>query len=89
MKIRSVSANNRRKVFEVAAGKRRLSFPFAELEVEPTSDDPVAEVFVDPELELRGSRTICGRAAKERCTSRKFWNTTTIPTTCEISFCTS
>ena len=48
MKIRSVRANNRRKVFEVAAGKRRLSFPFAELEVEPTSEDRVAEVFVDP-----------------------------------------
>lgn len=54
MKIRSVSANNRRKVFEVAAGKRRLTFPFADLEVQPTADDPVAKAFVDQELGAEG-----------------------------------
>jgi hypothetical protein len=55
MRIRSVNANNRRKVFQVAAGKRRLTFPFAELEVQPTADDPVAKVFVDQELAAEGS----------------------------------
>ena len=50
MKIRSVKASNRRKAFEVTAGRRRLSFPFARLEVQPTADDPIAKVFVDQEL---------------------------------------
>lgn len=54
MKIRSVSANNRRKGFEVTTGKRRLSFPFSELEVQPTAEDPVAQVFVDQELGSEG-----------------------------------
>lgn len=54
MKIRSVKANNRRKAFEVTAGKRRLLFPFARLEVRPTADDPIAKVFVDQELGAEG-----------------------------------
>jgi hypothetical protein len=54
MKIRSVKANNRRKVFEVTAAKKRLLFPFARLEVRPTPDDPIAKVFVDQELEAEG-----------------------------------
>lgn len=54
MKIRSVKANNRRKAFEVTAAKRRLLFPFARLEVQPTADDPIAKVFVDHELGAEG-----------------------------------
>ncbi|MGH7320677.1 MAG: hypothetical protein ACRELA_13770 [Candidatus Rokuibacteriota bacterium] len=49
MKIRRVTANARRKAFEVTAAKKRLVFPFARLDVQPTSDDPIAKVFVDPE----------------------------------------
>lgn len=54
MKIRRVKANNRRKAFEVTAAKRRLLFPFSRLEVQPTSDDPIAKVFVDQELGAEG-----------------------------------
>jgi hypothetical protein len=54
MKIRSVKANNRRKAFEVATAKRRLLFPFSRLEVQPTSDDPIARVSVDRELGAEG-----------------------------------
>ncbi|MBI2215773.1 MAG: hypothetical protein HYU51_00610 [Candidatus Rokubacteria bacterium] len=49
-----MKANNRRKAFEVIAGKRRLSFPFARLEVQPTSEDRIAKVFVDQELGAEG-----------------------------------
>jgi hypothetical protein len=89
VKIRSVKANNRRKAFEVTAGRRRLSFPFARLEVQPTADDPIAKVFVDQELGLRDLRTSYSPVARERCTSKTFSNTIKIPTTCEISFCTN
>jgi hypothetical protein len=54
MKIRSVKVNNRRKVFEVTAAKKRLVFPFARLELRPTSHDPIASVFVDQELGAEG-----------------------------------
>ncbi len=50
MKIRSVKANNRRRAFEVTTAKKRLAFPFARLEVQPTADDPVANVYVDRDL---------------------------------------
>ncbi len=54
MKIRRVKANNRRKAFEVIVGQKRLAFPFARLDAPPTAADPVARVFVDPELGAEG-----------------------------------
>ena len=54
MKIRSVTTSNRRKAFELTAAKKRLLFPFAKLEVAPTADDPVAKIYVDPELAGEG-----------------------------------
>ncbi len=54
MKIRRVKANNRRKVFEVMLASKRLVFPFAKLEVQPTADDPIANLYVDPELGAEG-----------------------------------
>lgn len=54
MKIRMVHANRRKKAFEVSAGRRRMSFPFARSEPAPSTEDPVARVYVDPELEFEG-----------------------------------
>jgi hypothetical protein len=54
MKIVSVKANNRRKVFEVTATGKRLVFPFVQLEVQPAADDPIAKVYVDRELGAEG-----------------------------------
>jgi hypothetical protein len=54
MKIESVKANNRRKAFEVTAAGKRLVFPFAQLEVSPTADEPIAKVYVDRELGAEG-----------------------------------
>ncbi len=50
MKIQSVKANNRRKAFEITAAKQRLAFPYTRLEIPPTADDPIANVYVDREL---------------------------------------
>ena len=51
MKIRSVKPNNRRKLFEVTTSSgKRLVFPFARLEVQPTPEGPLAKVFVDKEI---------------------------------------
>jgi hypothetical protein len=54
MKIGSVKANNRRKVFEVTVARKRVVFPFSQLEVPPTADDPTATVYVDRELGAEG-----------------------------------
>lgn len=54
MKIRRVKVNNRRKVFEVMLAGKRLVFPFAKLEVLPTPDDPIANLYVDQELGSEG-----------------------------------
>lgn len=54
MKIRMVNVNRRKKAFEVSAGRRRMSFPFARSEPAPTLEDPVAQVYVDSELAREG-----------------------------------
>lgn len=50
MKIRSVAPNNRRKAFEVGTDERAFTYPYARLRLEPTRENRVARVFVDPEL---------------------------------------
>lgn len=54
MKIRSVSHNNRKKAFEVKRSTRTFLLPYAKVSPEPTRDDAVARVFVDPELGREG-----------------------------------
>ena len=54
MKIRRVKASNRRKAFEVTTATKRLIFPFARLEVQPTPKDPIVTAFVDKELGSEG-----------------------------------
>lgn len=50
MKIRNVTANNRRKAFEVDVRSDVLLFPYARLRVKPTPQNRVREVHADPEL---------------------------------------
>jgi hypothetical protein len=50
VKIRSVSANARRKAFEVTVPAKTYSFPYAKCMPRPSGSDPVNDVFVDPEL---------------------------------------
>jgi hypothetical protein len=50
VKIVKVEQNNRRRRFEVRTRGHSFGFPYAISDPRPTSDDPVAEVYVDPEL---------------------------------------
>lgn len=50
MKVRSVAANNRRKVFEVRVGAAALPFPYSKAQPAPAAGDPVVRVTVDEEL---------------------------------------
>jgi hypothetical protein len=50
MKMTSVTANGRCRAFEVGVHGHVYSFPYARCEPRPGRTDPVAEVFIDPEL---------------------------------------
>jgi hypothetical protein len=54
MKVRKVEPNNRRKVFELVAGRRSFVFPYGKCEPQPGSDDPVVKVYADPEIGREG-----------------------------------
>jgi len=50
VRIRSVTANARRKAFDVVVPGRTYTFPYARCTPRPSGSDPVIEVFVDKEL---------------------------------------
>ena len=50
MKIRSIKANNHKKVFEVRTYKGAYEYPYAKLDLRPTNANPLADFFVDDEL---------------------------------------
>lgn len=54
MKINSVRANNRRKVFEVGTQAGTYPLPYALLRVRPSADNRLVDVFPDDELGREG-----------------------------------
>lgn len=54
MKIRTVSPNNRKKAFEITTPRATYEFPYSRLRLKPSTDDPVQEVFPDPEVGQNG-----------------------------------
>lgn len=50
MKIRSVRANNKKRVFEILTSKRMCSFPYVKATPAPSVHDPIGRVFIDKEL---------------------------------------
>ena len=50
VKILEVTANNRRRAFEVRTRSQVFLFPYARLRVKPTPENRVADVQADPEL---------------------------------------
>jgi len=51
VKVLNVSINNRRREFEIELTDRGLlTFPYHRADPPPTSDDPIQEFFIDPEL---------------------------------------
>lgn len=64
MKIQAVSYNNRKKVFQVTSAKGVFMLPYSKVDVRPSAEDPIARVFVDPELGGEGF-TYLLRSGKE------------------------
>jgi hypothetical protein len=54
MKIRSVALNNRKREFIVRTRSGTFAYPYARLEIQPTAEDRIADVYVDKELAREG-----------------------------------
>ena len=54
MKVTSVTANNRKRAFEVKTRRGQWLFPYSKAEPEPTTSDPLVELYIDPELGREG-----------------------------------
>src|ERR1700756_468681 len=54
MKIRSVSFNNKRKIFEINTASKKYVFPYIKCALVPTSDNPIRRVYVDKEIGSEG-----------------------------------
>jgi len=54
LKIRSVRANNRKRAFELVAGRRSWSLPYAKADPPPSAADRIRKLYVDPELGREG-----------------------------------
>jgi hypothetical protein len=54
VKITSVTGNNRKRAFEVKTRRGQWPFPYCKAEPTPTRDDPLAELYIDPELGREG-----------------------------------
>lgn len=54
MKITTVTANNRKRAFEVKTRRGQWLFPYSKAEPEPTTSDPLVELYIDPELGREG-----------------------------------
>ena len=63
MKIASVKANNRRHAFEVTCVKGEFVFPYEKADPQPGKDDPIVELFIDPESASEGFRYVLASGA--------------------------
>jgi len=54
VKVTSVTANNRKRAFEVKTRRGEWLFPYSKAEPEPTTSDPLVELYIDPELGREG-----------------------------------
>jgi len=54
MKVKKVSANNRKKVFEIITTRGRFELPYSQVEPTPSAKNPIRDVYPDPELAYDG-----------------------------------
>ena len=64
MKIQTVACNNHRKAFQVKTAAGTLELPYSKVDPPPSGADPIAKVFVDPELGKEGFTYVL-RSGKE------------------------
>ena len=63
MKVKGVKANNRRRAFEVSCARGEFTFPYEKADPRPDRNDPIAELYIDPELGNEGFTYILASGA--------------------------
>jgi hypothetical protein len=64
VKITAVTANNRRRAFEVGTRRGHWLFPYSKAEPEPTASDPLVQLYIDPELGREGFTYVLASGAE-------------------------
>jgi predicted XRE-type DNA-binding protein len=64
VKITSVRANNRKRVFEVVTHRGGWPFPYSKTDPSPTPADPIVELYIDPELAREGFTYVLASGAE-------------------------
>ena len=64
MKITAVTANNRKRAFDVGTQRGHWLFPYSKAEPEPTASDPLVDVYIDPELGREGFTYVLASGAE-------------------------
>ncbi len=65
MKVINVIANNKKKAFDIESDGGRFSFPYAKLDLLPTSSNRVREVYPDRELAYEGFTYVLESGAED------------------------
>jgi len=64
VKITSVTANNRKRAFEVKTRRGQWLFPYSKAEPAPTQSNPLVELYIDPELGREGFTYVLASGAE-------------------------
>ena len=64
VKITSVTANNRKKAFEVKTRRGQWLFPYSKADPVPTHSDSLVELYIDPELGREGFTYVLASGAE-------------------------
>jgi hypothetical protein len=81
MKITGVTANNRKRAFEVETRRGAYVMPYAKVDPAPSTRDRIAEVYVDPEIGREGSTYVLQSGEEGVSTSTPCSSTTKTPPT--------
>jgi len=65
VKITSVTANNRKRAFEVKTRRGQWLFPYSKAEPAPTQSNPLVELYIDPELGREGFTYVLASGAED------------------------
>jgi len=64
VKITSVTANNRKRAFEVTTRRGQWPFPYSKTDPPPTPSDPLVKLYIDPELGREGFTYVLASGAE-------------------------
>ena len=65
MRIRNITANNKKKSFEIKTSKGQFEFPFSRLRLLPSKHNKIRSVYADPELDKKAFTYVLENGAED------------------------